>query len=231
MVNDRNGRYVALANNVPQDAVKGHFRRTRSLLLPNPLLLPRNADFEGFGCGRIGCIPRHASRLSEFITLNLDGSNGTDAIFGSSGDDDIMGGNDADTIYGGAGNDTIAGGGGNDTIVGGYGSDTIDGGNGTDTIRYLDLKDTNDTINGFISGTDLIDLSAIDADENDPGNQDFAWGGQKAGPFVQANSVTWYTDGVNVVVLADTDGDIATAEFQITLAGITSIAQTDFNTL
>jgi hypothetical protein len=48
---------------------------------------------------------------------------------------------------------------------------------------------------------------------------------------VVANSVTWYTDGTNVYLLADTNGNLANAEFKVTLSGITNIAQTDFDTL
>jgi Ca2+-binding RTX toxin-like protein len=164
----------------------------------------------------------------------INGNNGNDLIYGGSGNDDINGNNHDDTIYGGSGNDTITGGNGTDVIIGGYGADTITATN-NDTIRYLDLKDTNDIISGFVSGNSMkLDLSAIDANSNVDGDQDFTWGGEvSAYPVVQPNSVTWYYDSVNnnVELLADTDGDIATAEFHITLIGITSIAETDFNTL
>jgi hypothetical protein len=94
-------------------------------------------------------------------------------------------------------------------------------------FKFLSLNDTNDTINSFVTGTDKLDFSAIDAV---PGGGDnaFAWGGQTSGAQVMANSITWYTDGTNVYVLADTDGNLGTAEFEVTLTGITTIAQTDF---
>ncbi len=161
----------------------------------------------------------------------LSGNSSSDTLYGGSGNDILNGNNAGDTLYGGSGNDTINGGNGGDMIIGGYGADAINAGNGSDTIRYLDLKDTGDTIIGFESGTDKIDLLALDANNAAGGNQAFAWGGQQDGAFVLANSVTWYTTGGNVVVLVDTDGDLTTAEFSITLTGITSLALSDFNTL
>jgi len=161
----------------------------------------------------------------------LNGENGTDTLYGGSGNDTISGGNSPDTLYGGSGNDVISGDSGNADVYGGYGADTITGGAATDTIHFLDLLDTNDVINGFVSGADKLDLSAIDADTSDGDNDAFGWGGQQAGATVVANSVTWYTDGTNVYLLADTNGNLANAEFAVTLNGITSIQQTDFNTL
>jgi hypothetical protein len=107
----------------------------------------------------------------------------------------------------------------------------IDGAGAADTIRYPDLLDTNDVIDGFVSGSDKIDLSAIDANSGTGINDTFGWGGQQPGATVVANSVTWYTDGTNVYLLADTNGNLANAEFKVTLSGITNIAQTDFDTL
>lgn len=160
------------------------------------------------------------------------GGTGNDTIFAGSGNDLASGGGDIDTVFGGSGNDNITGGAGADIIVGGFGADTLDGGPGalvSDTFRYVDLRDTNDTIIGFVSGVDMIDFAALDANPNSSGDQAFAWGGQVLNfPVVQANSISWFTDGTNVEVLADTDGDITTAEFHLTLAGITSVTQADF---
>jgi Ca2+-binding RTX toxin-like protein len=157
----------------------------------------------------------------------ISGDTGVDVVYGGSGADTLNGNDGNDSIFGGSGNDSIDGGSGMDTIVGGYGADTIlpgTGDNVADVLRYLSVLDTNDSITGFVSGTDKVDLSAIDSGDGDAA---FNWGGQEAGPVVEANSVTWYTTGGNVVLLADTDGNLNTAEFSITLVGITSIVDSD----
>ena len=43
-----------------------------------------------------------------------------------------------------------------------------------------------------------------------------------------ANSVTYFYDGANTIVQADTDGNVATAEFQIQLTGNVTLLATDF---
>ena len=162
----------------------------------------------------------------------MNGGAGDDTIFAGSGSDSADGGGGTDTIFGGSGNDTITGSLGADIIVGGFGADILEGGTGplvSDTFRILDLRDTNDTITNFTSGVDEIDFAALDANSALAGNQSFAWGDQVINfPVVKANSVTWFQNGANVEVLADTDGNIATAEFRLTLAGVTGVAQGDF---
>ena len=161
----------------------------------------------------------------------INGLNGADILYGGTGNDILDGGSQNDTLYGGSGNDTLRGGSGNDILIGGYGADAITGGTGNDTISYLSLLDTGDTITDFVTGSDKIDLSAIDANGTLAGNQAFAWGGPQTGQFVVANSVTWYTTRGDVIVMADTDGDLATAEFSITLTGVNHLLANDFNTL
>ena len=87
-----------------------------------------------------------------------------------------MGGTDEDSLSGGAGNDRLFGEDGADTLIGGAGKDELTGGsfNGggdgfVDTFRFTAVTDsgltnaTRDTIFDFEDGTDLIDLSTIDA--------------------------------------------------------------------
>lgn len=167
----------------------------------------------------------------------IDGGAGNDTIYGGSGNEAaglaIRGGSGNDLIYGGSGNDAIQGNAGADTIIGGYGADQIDldvdDDGSMDTLQYLDLLDTNDTVIGFVSGEDVIDLSALDAIMGGA-DDGFAWAGQTPTNTAQvaAHSISWYTDGSDVIVLADTDGDTTTAEFMITLQGITTIDQADF---
>ncbi len=76
------------------------------------------------------------------------------------------------TISGSTGAETIVGGGGADTITGGSGADLLSGGAGADSFVYKAITDsaasvagnatvTFDTISDFVSGTDKIDLAAI----------------------------------------------------------------------
>jgi len=165
----------------------------------------------------------------------IDGGGGANTLYGGTGADSLVGGSSTDQIYGGSGNDTIIANSDADVIVGGFGADMLTGGNGADTFRFLSTLDTGDTIFGFVStlaggGTinmDKFDFSAIDAI---PGGGDnaFLWGGSVAGPTVVANSITWYTTGGNTIILADTDGNVGTAEFMVTLTGVTAISSLDF---
>ena len=166
------------------------------------------------------------------VTILSMAKMGGDLLYGGSGDDTLTGGNGTDAIYGGSGTDNITGNNSPDNIYGGFGADIIDPNDGeasgdgaADTIYYIDLKDTGDTINNFVSGEDKINLSAIDSGDVDHA---FDWGGQQTGQYVQAHSVTWFQSGSNVVVLADTDGNLTTAEFSMTLTGISSLNQNDF---
>ncbi len=110
---------------------------------------------------------------------SLGGQDGADTITGGLGNDSISGGGGADILAGGNGNDTIRGGGGADRLIGGRGKDVLDGGAGSDTLDGGRANDTltggnggdtfvfklatgDDTITGFLSATDLIDVSDYD---------------------------------------------------------------------
>ncbi|MGJ8521702.1 Serralysin A [Carnimonas sp. R-84981] len=77
---------------------------------------------------------------------------------GGSGNDVLVGNDVANHLEGGAGNDVL---------YGGLGSDTLAGGSGSDTFVYLDTAEStatdSDVITDFVSGEDLLDLSAITA--------------------------------------------------------------------
>ncbi len=77
-------------------------------------------------------------------------------LIGSSGADVLMGSRFADPIQGGAGNDSITGGGGADVLF---------GEGGADTFVYRAASDSTvtaaDTIFGFVSGSDRLDLNAV----------------------------------------------------------------------
>lgn len=155
----------------------------------------------------------------------VSGDENIDQIFGGSGDDIIDGGFGGDILYGGSGDDIITGAGAEDVLIGGYGQDTLTGGNLNDIFRYLDMKDTGDTITDFTRGKDLIEFSAIDANSADGGDQAFIFGGTTA----TAHGLWYATDGGgNASLYLDTDGDTGTAELAITLNGVANLAAGDF---
>jgi VCBS repeat-containing protein len=157
-------------------------------------------------------------------TDGLSGGNGTDALYGGSGDDTLGGGSDPDALYGGSGSDTINGAGQSDTIVGGYGADVLTGGQPeSDRFVFLSTSDTGDTITDFQEGVagDILDFSAIDA-STAAGFQTF--GAAFADTAVHANGINYFQDGANTVVWAETDGNTATVEFQVTLLDTTAAA-------
>jgi len=98
---------------------------------------------------------------------------------GNSLDNWLKGGGGNDTLYGENGNDTIEGNGGDDLIRGGAGADILYGYAGADTFRYTlntdSLVASPDQIKDFVSGTDKIDMSAIDANTGVAGDQAFTW--------------------------------------------------------
>jgi VCBS repeat-containing protein len=163
---------------------------------------------------------------------NLTGGSGADVIYGGSGNDTLWGnappisnesGDSGDELYGGSGNDIIYGQGGNDLIVGGFGADTLQGGGGADTFRYLDLRDTGDTINGFVSGSDKIDFSLLDANPLLANDQSFTWGGSVA----TAHGAWFEVKNGDAIIYVDTDGDLSTAELSIVLTGVSTLTSND----
>ena len=108
---------------------------------------------------------------------------GATAATGNAGDNNITGGLGNDTLNGAAGNDTLNGGNGSDTLIGAIDADRMFGGNGADVLSgdrfdFDSLAEiTSDVITDFeagAAGTDLIDLSTIDANGVTAGNGGFA---------------------------------------------------------
>ncbi|MDQ4087160.1 MAG: M10 family metallopeptidase C-terminal domain-containing protein, partial [Pseudomonadota bacterium] len=93
---------------------------------------------------------------------------GTNAWFGSGGEHrgSVAGGDGTDLLIGSAGIDTLSGENGNDYIRGGRGGDRLSGGEGRDVFVYGLAGESTaaapDKIDGFVSGVDRIDLSALD---------------------------------------------------------------------
>ncbi|MGD8106304.1 M10 family metallopeptidase C-terminal domain-containing protein [Pantoea sp. FN0302] len=106
----------------------------------------------------------------------LYGNNGNDRLYGENGHDRLYGGESNDLLYGGSGNDTLygengidrlEGGAGADHLYGGGGADKLYGGAGNDRFIFTSAKDSlsglRDLIGDFTSGSDKIDLSALDS--------------------------------------------------------------------
>ena len=104
---------------------------------------------------------------------------GKDKIYGSNLGDALSGYAGNDVLVGGAGNDTLNGGDGNDHITGGSGRDFITGGAGADIFIYTALDDSSPDDKTLqdnlldLTNADRIDVSAIDADITQDGDQAF----------------------------------------------------------
>ena len=138
-------------------------------------------DFEGdapdLGAFEVG---------GESDSNSFDGTDGNDTLTGTKNAEVFNGLEGNDIIYAGAGNDSLKGGDGNDTMYGEDGNDYLVGGKGTDEL-YGDLGDdifyysnVNQSLPGDLKdsvsldvGKDRIDLSFIDADISESGNQSF----------------------------------------------------------
>lgn len=164
----------------------------------------------------------------------ITGTTGGDRIYGGDGADKLAGGNGSDRLDGGTGNDLLTGGSGNDIILGNYGNDVIGGGAGADRIgggpgndiyRYASASESTvaaaDTIAGFETGRDRIDLSRIDASTAQGGNQAFSFIG--AAGFSHSAGELRYVGGS---LMGDLDGN-GVADFLIKIDGNKPLAVTD----
>lgn len=180
---------------------------------------------------------------------------GDDTYFG----DEIDGGNGADTLdlaaitanltvdlgngLGGRGSaassqsgtdtlwsiENVATGSGSDTITASDAVNVMEGGTGNDTFRFLSTVGADgDTILDFQPG-DRLDLSAIDADASQAGNQSFTLA--NGGSFTTAAqlTVTYETraDGEYTIVKGNVDA-ATDAEFQINLKGSHNLTANSF---
>ena len=166
--------------------------------------------------------------------INVDaGSNlivtgdGADQVNGGLGADNVFGGRGDDTLFGKAGDDILRGDLDDDLIEGGLGVDLMFGGQGRDTFVFRSPAEigtasgARDRIIDFVSGEDVIQLSAIDANETVGGNQVFDFIGSAA--FTGAGQLRYTSNGL---LQGNVDGDSA-AEFIIQLASGTVVLESD----
>jgi Ca2+-binding RTX toxin-like protein len=112
----------------------------------------------------------------------LTGRGGADALYGGADDDTLSGEADADRLYGEDGRDLVLGGEGADMLSGGLDIDTLIGGVGSDIFTFS-RNDSRAFTNGVFTADlvrdfqdagleqDIINLAAIDGNENVAGKQ------------------------------------------------------------
>ncbi len=139
----------------------------------------------------------------------------------------VLTGNSNNNILSGlGGGDTLIGDDGDDTLIGGTGADSLTGGNGADTFTYnINGESTSgirDTITDFLSGTDKINLNAIDANTGAAGNQDFVFIGNSA--FSGSAQVRY--DSATGIFQANVNAALG-ADFEIQLTAAPALVVTD----
>lgn len=147
----------------------------------------------------------------------VDTLTGFENVVGSQFDDRLTGNGKANLMVGAAGSDTLLGAGGDDTLQGGGGGDSLTGGTGADTFKFNALADSqpaHDLITDLES-TDTVDLSAIDADTTEDGNQAFHLVGSFTG---HAKEAVLSYNGVITTLSMDVNGDGA-SDMDIQISG------------
>ncbi|MCQ4162037.1 poly(beta-D-mannuronate) C5 epimerase [Roseomonas sp. GC11] len=157
----------------------------------------------------------------------LSGRGNGDTLSGLGGNDILAGGGGEDLLLGGDGNDTLLGGEGNDRLVGGAGADVLTGGAGNDRFIFsngdVGTGSARDIITDFNAApyADQLDLSGIDADLTQTGDQAFTL--NFSGSITGVGQLV-FGDGV---LYGNVDGDL-TADFEIILTGTSSLASWNF---
>jgi Ca2+-binding RTX toxin-like protein len=166
------------------------------------------------------------------LSNRLQGNAGDNQLKGMNGDDLLYGWDGNDRLEGGAGNDALDGGNGDDVLIGGAGRDRLNGGAGADRFVFESLGDSGrgwdqrDNILDFKPGTDLIDLTRIDADATEAGDQAFSFIGQ-SGFTGAASQLRWYEASGVRIVQGDVDGD-GVSDFEIQITAPTSLDKSFF---
>ena len=151
----------------------------------------------------------------ESLTLIGNGAiNGT----GNSADNVLIGNSRANVLAGGGANDILTGGLGRDTLTGGEGNDIFDFNLASESATGANK----DVITDFLSGSDKIDLSGIDAVA---GGSDNAFTYINTGAFTSVAGQLRY-DVATTTLQCDINGN-GVADIEIQLTGVTSLAVSD----
>jgi Ca2+-binding RTX toxin-like protein len=169
----------------------------------------------------------------------LDGGDDYDEINGNAGNDDLVGGDGNDKLFGGSGKDKLSGGlgddiykagDGNDELIADAGKEVMTGGKGQDTFIFMNLTTSIrfvDVIKDFVTGTDVLDLSTLDAETKTTAKNDsFTFINNEAFDSTDATGQLRYDAGKHRLY-ASTDSDTH-AEVVIQLNGVSSLNVSDF---
>ncbi len=124
------------------------------------------------------------------------------------------------------------GGAGADTLIANLVANQLTGNGGNDTFKWMTTGDAGtgslaDTVLDFVRGADKIDFTALDANPATGAHDAFTFIGTGAFTNV-AGQVRYDVTGGSAHIFADTDGN-GTANMEIILTNITTLAGTDFN--
>ena len=139
----------------------------------------------------------------------LTGDALSNLLTGGAGNDSLDGGDGSDTLLGGNGGDSLLGGLANDNLTGGTGADFLTGGAGKDRFIYLTASESTKSATDLITdlaASDVLDLSAIDADTITAGDQAFVRVGAFSGVAGQY-SLTFDAITGQSLLQADVNGD------------------------
>jgi Ca2+-binding RTX toxin-like protein len=209
------------------------------------LSLQGSVQDTGAGMMLLQGIENLSAQYGEEEDDSLTGDRFANVLAGADGSDNLVGGNGQDLLLGdgmittegldgayivqylagwGLGNDYLDGGQGADTLVGGAGADMLVGGANRDVFLFTALGDCVPGLGGAVDAImdlehrDIIDLSGMDANVNEQGDQAFTLVThgftQSAGEALYA-----YDGGPFATLSFDTDGD-GSAEAQIRIFGV-----------
>lgn len=160
------------------------------------------------------------------------GEGGRDRLRGGLNDDTLRGGDGNDRLFGEEDDDRLLGDDGNDLIVGGLGRDVMTGGAGIDNFAFFDLAESGtgggsqDRITDFTQGSDLIDVSAIDAHLVSLADQSFTFIGTALFSGTEGELRNRQFATVTIVEM-DQDGD-GVSDMSIRLDGAINLNASDF---
>jgi Ca2+-binding RTX toxin-like protein len=161
---------------------------------------------------------------------------GIENFIGGAGNDSITGTAVANALSGGAGNDTLIGGRAQDMLTGGLGADTFDYNSAVPILTNVGDSGVGaanrDIITDFVSGTDKLDFSSIDANAGIFGNQAFSGATLVAssGGFSAAGQLHYFYETVAGQEYTVVEGNVGLgndADFQVALVGHHTLQASD----